>query len=229
MSTISKNTFIFLQDLEEYGTKEWFENNRERYEASKTEMTLFADDLIEQMNQVDLISTPSGKKSIYRIFRDVRFSKNKNPYKNHWSGGLARATASRRGGFYFHIEPGNSYVEGGFFSPNSDDLLLMRKQIELDATPLRDVLNNKSFKHYFGELRGSQLKTAPKGFDKEHENIDLLRYKTFTVNHPFSDEEVLQPDFSKQVASAFTKMLPFFDVMTDYLTTDLNGESLLTQ
>ncbi len=179
------------------------------------------------MNQHDQISTPSGKKSLYRIFRDVRFSKDKSPYKHHWAGGLARATAHKRGGFFYSIEPGNTFVAGGFFGPSPEDLLLIRKQIEIDSSPLRKVISSKNFKNYFGQLDGAQLKTAPKGFPKDHEEIDLLRYKSFIVRHDFTDEQALDPNFAQELTKVLTLMLPFFDVMTEYLTTDLNGISLL--
>lgn len=227
MSHITPQVFNFLQDIKEYGTKEWFEENKKTYEAAKGDMIAFAEEVLFLMNQHDQISTPSGKKSLYRIFRDVRFSKDKTPYKHHWAGGLARATAYKRGGFFYSIEPGNTFVAGGFFAPNADDLLLIRKQIDVDASPLRNVINSSEFKNHFGTLNGSQLKTAPKGFPKEHEDIDLLRYKSYTVRHDFTDEQVLAPDFAKELTKVLSQMLPFFDVMTEYLTTDLNGISLL--
>lgn len=118
-------------------------------------------------------------------------------------------------------------IGGGFYQPNSDDLLHIRKQIELDATPLRKVIQSKKFKDYFGELLGEQVKTAPRGFEKNDPNIDLLRHKSFYIMHPFTDKEVLSADFSQKVAEGYKNVLPFFDAMTSYLTTNLNGESLL--
>lgn len=109
--------------------------------------------------------------------------------------------------------------------PNKEDLLLIRKQIEADASPLRDSINTTSFKNYFKELRGEQLKTTPKGFEKGHPEIDLLRYKQHLVQHNFTDKEVLAKDFAHQVAQGFKLMMPFLNTMTEYLTTDLNGVS----
>lgn len=227
MAYITQRTFDFLSDLKKNNNRDWFAENKARYDQSHKEMYLFAEDLIQRLNQFDKISTPSGKKSLYRIYRDVRFSKNKAPYKTNRSGSFAREGADKRGGYYFSIQPGNSFVGGGFFQPNKDDLNLIRKQIEMDASPLRKVLNNKKFKQFFGELLGEQLKTAPRGFDKEDPNIDLLRYKSFYVMHEFSDKEVLASDFEKKVAEAYHLLTDFFEIMTLYLTTDLNGESLI--
>ena len=224
---ITDLTFNFLKDLKENNNRDWFQENKKRYDASHKEVYTFADALIERLNQKDVIETPSGKKSLFRIYRDVRFAKNKQPYKTNRTGSFRRAGADRRGGFYFCIEPGNTMIGGGFYAPSKEDLQLLRDQISLDAQPLRDVLNNKGFKSYFGELLGEQLKTAPRGFEKDDPNIDLLRFKNFYVMHSFSDKEALSDDFADKAAEGLLKILPFFDVMTEYLTTDLNGESTI--
>ena len=224
---ITDKTFDFLKKLGSNNNRDWFLKHKKDYETAHQEMISFADALLERMNAFDGIETPSGKKSLLRIYRDVRFSKNKDPYKNYWGGGFRRATAARRGGYYFHVEPGNSFVGGGFWGPSKEDLLQIREQIALDATPLRSVLNSTDFKSYFGEMEGEQLKTAPKGFDKDHEDIDLLRYKQFLIARRFSDEEVVDGSYVDKAAESFKAMIPFFTCFTEYLTTDLNGESLL--
>jgi len=227
MSKITSLTLDFLNELKKNNNRDWFEKNKSRYQKSHLEVAAFAEKLIEVMNQFDQIETPSGKKSLFRIYRDVRFSKNKDPYKVNRSGSFKRAGEDRRGGFYFSIEPGNTIIGGGFYQPNSDDLNLIRKQIEMDAEPLRTVLKQKKFKSYYKKLLGDQLKTAPRGFEKDDPNIDLLRYKSFYVMHSFSDEEVLSEDFVEKVAEGYKNLLPFFEVMSTYLTTDLNGASTL--
>lgn len=227
MQHITKHTFNFLTDLAQNNNRDWFTENKPRYEKSHKEMYTFAESIITKLNEFDSISTPSGKKSMYRIYRDVRFSKNKDPYKTNRSGSFAREGAERRGGYYFSISPGETIIGGGFYLPNTEDLNLLRKQLEMDATPLRKVLEDKNFKKYYGKLLGEQLKTAPRGFDKEDPNIDLLRYKSFFVMHKFTDEEVLSDDFEQKVIKGYKILQDFFDVMTSYLTTDLNGESTI--
>tara|TARA_R110002111_G_scaffold214522_1_gene277448 strand:+ start:691 stop:1374 length:684 start_codon:yes stop_codon:yes gene_type:complete len=227
MQHITKHTFNFLTDLAQNNNRDWFTENKPRYEKSHKEMYTFAESIITKLNEFDSISTPSGKKSMYRIYRDVRFSKNKDPYKTNRSGSFAREGAERRGGYYFSISPGETIIGGGFYQPNTEDLNLLRKQLEMDATPLRKVLEDKNFKKYYGKLLGEQLKTAPRGFDKEDPNIDLLRYKSFFVMHKFTDEEVLSDDFEQKVIKGYKILQDFFDVMTSYLTTDLNGESTI--
>lgn len=222
-----QTTLSFLSDLSRNNNRDWFQANKEAYEAAHEEMISFADQLLSEMNKHDVIETPTGRKSLYRIYRDVRFSKDKTPYKMYWAGRIRRAGAERRGGYYYKIGLKESYAVGGFFGPNARDLLHFRNQIALDADPLRSILESKPFKNTFGELQGEQLKTAPKGFDKDHSEINLLRYKQYFIRHDFTREQVLDADFPKTVSKTFRKMRPFLDCMTEMITTDLNGIPLV--
>lgn len=221
------HTLSYLSRLKKNNNREWFQAHKHDYEQAHQEMISFADQLIAEMNVHDVIETPSGKKSLFRIYRDVRFGKDKTPYKTHWAGFMRRAGADRRGGYYYRIGIDGAEVMGGFFNPNAQDLLHIRQHLEQDADILRSVIDSKKFKSFFGELLGDQLKTAPRGFEKDHPDIDLLRYKQFLVRHDFTREEVLHPEFHKRLSAAFHNMRPFFDVMTEILTTDLNGISLV--
>lgn len=220
---LDNKTLTYLKDLKKNNHKEWFDLNRDRYEEELDKVRTFAEDVLQNMRAFDEIETKSGRKSLQRIYRDVRFSKNKTPYKTHWGGGFKRATKLKRGGFYYHIEPGNSFIGGGFWGPSSKDLLHLRKQMASDPESIRKILNSNAFKNSFGELRGEQVKTAPKGFSKEDPAIDLLRFKQFLVKKDFTDAQVKTPGFSKEVAQGFREMLPFFNLMSDLLTHDLNG------
>lgn len=222
-----QKSLSFLSSLAENNNREWFQANKSAYDASHEEMIAFADQLVSEMNAHDVIETPNGKKSLYRIYRDVRFSKDKTPYKTHWAGRMKRAGASRRGGYYYKIGLEEAYVVGGFFGPNAKDLLHFRNQIALDAEPLRSILESKSFKKTFGKLRGEQLKTTPKGFEKDHPEIDLLRYKQYYIRHDFTRTQVNYPKFHKIMSDAFKEMRPFLDCMTETITTDLNGIPLI--
>lgn len=217
---ISSSSLEFLTDLEANNNREWFAKNKERYLLAKDDVTAFAQTLLSQMEEHDEIE----KLKVFRIYRDVRFSKNKIPYKNHLSGFMVRATKWRRGGMYFHFEPnGNSKVGGGFWSPSSPDLSRIRQEIAADDTYFRKILADKKFKKHFGNLYGNQLKTAPKGYPKDHKSIDLLRYKQFLLAENFTDEEVVKKGFVKKMVKSFVVMRPFFDLMSDILTTDSNG------
>lgn len=223
---IDKSGFDFLNALRNNNERDWFNANKPAFETEQQKVEAFADALLAELNKYDVIETPSGKKSLYRIYRDTRFSKDKTPYKTHWSGSFKRATKYRRGGYYFHIEQGNSFLGGGFWGPSKEDLKLIRDNIAFDAGPLREILNSGSFVSTFGELRGEQLKTTPKGFAADDDAIDLLRYKQFLLIRRFTDEEVLNEDFLSGAAETFRNMRPFFDYMTEILTTDSNGLEL---
>ena len=217
----------FLSKLSNNNNREWFNDNKSVYQEAHQHLILFADELLANMNSHDQIETPNGKKSLFRIYRDVRFSKDKTPYQTHFSGGFRRATSFLRGGYYFRIQPGNSIIAGGFWAPNSEDLKHIRAQIAQDDEPLRAIITDKKTTSYFGELEGEQVKTAPKGFSKDHPAIDLLRYKQLILTHHFSDKEVIDKGFVEKVNAGFKNMRPFFDYMSDILTTDLNGTPLL--
>ena len=224
---ISKDNFAFLKKLQNNNNRDWFNENKAFYQAQHENTIAFANELLAKMAEHDTIETPTGKKSLYRIYRDVRFSKDKSPYKTHWGGGFRRATKQLRGGYYFHIQPGgNSFIGGGFWAPNKEDLLRIREEIASDDSEMRSIITGKEFVDTFGQLDGEQLKSAPKGFDKEHPAIDLLRYKQFIFGKNFSDEDVLKSDFVDVANDTFKKMRPFFDYMSEVLTTDSNGTPL---
>jgi len=224
---IPKSSLDFLLQLKENNNKPWFDANKTTYLKELNHIETFADALLHELSKTDVLETASGKKSVYRIYRDIRFSKDKTPFKTFWGGSYTRATAARRGGYYFHLEKGNSFFAGGFWGPNAADLKRIRNEFDHDAESFRKILNSKSFTSTFGTLQGEQLKTAPKGFDVNHEAIDLLRYKQFLIMKRFTDEEVLSPLFLDQALDTCKKMRPFFDYMSEVLTTDVNGASVL--
>jgi uncharacterized protein (TIGR02453 family) len=227
MSTnIEESSINFLRKLVKNNNREWFNANKSLYVEEHEKIISFADTLLDELKKFDKIETATGKKALHRIYRDVRFSKNKAPYKNNWSGSFKRASNLLRGGFYFHIEPGNSFVAGGFWGPNKEDLFKLRKGIQSEENEFRKILDSVRFKKVFGKLIGEQLKTAPKGFDKDLSSIDLLRYKQYVLKHDFTDEEVKSKDFYKKAVEVFIAMHPLFDLMSYILTTDENGTPL---
>ncbi len=223
--SIPKSSLDFLKALSKNNNRDWFNLHKETYLNEYAHMIAFAEALRDRMSRHDHIEIADGKKILYRIYNDIRFSTNKKPYKNDWGGRFKRATKKLRGGYYFHIQPGNSYVVGGFFGPNPDDLKRIRQDIDLNADDWRKMLGNKQFVKTFGALRGEQVASAPKGYSRDHPAIDLLRYKQFIIKHTFTDQEVLAPDFINHLNDTFKKMRPFFDYMSEVLTTDLNGVS----
>jgi len=225
-SIIQVDTMSFLKKLSKNNNREWFEKHKEEYLQAQQNMISFADALIAEMNKHDQLETPSGKKSLYRIYNDVRFSKDKTPYNPRFAGYLKRLKPGLRGGYYYWIKPGASRIACGFAYPNAEDLNRTRKDIEYNYEGWRKLLNRKAIQSAFGEMVGEQVKTTPRGFDKEHPAIDLLRYKNYRFEVSFTDSEVTSPDFLKIVNQKFKSIRPFFDYMSSVLTTNENGEPL---
>lgn len=223
-SVITEQTLKFLQKLEKNNNREWFAEHKKEFKQHESQVKSFLENLQDRLKRHDHIE----KLKMFRIYRDVRFSKNKQPYKTHLAGSFSRAGVRLRGGYYLQIKPKGSFIATGFWQPNKEDLLRIRKEFEMDATEMRNVITEKSFVNVWGELIGDEVKTAPKGFDREDPNIDLIKKKQFIFVRNFSDEEVLATDFIATVNDSFQKIRPYFDLMSDILTTNLNGESTLT-
>jgi uncharacterized protein (TIGR02453 family) len=220
---IPASSLHFLQLLKRNNNREWFNRHKDRFLKEQSSIEIFADALLTALNKHDVIETPSGKKSLHRIYRDTRFSNNKTPYKSNWSGSFTRAGNTRRGGYYFHIEPANSFIAGGFWAPNPADLKRIRDDIAFDAAPLRKIINSRQFAAFFGTLQGEQLKTAPRGVDAGNQAIDLLRYKQFLLIRKFTDASVQRANFITEATNTFRGMRPFFDYMSMVLSSGSNG------
>ncbi len=227
MVSIQKSTIKFLEELATNNNRDWFNANKQRYLDAQENMSEFVDLLILEMNKHDKLENTSGKKSLYRIYNDVRFSKDKSPYNARFAFGFQRSGKERRGGYYVNIKPGNNYLSCGFFNPNPEDLKRIRLDIELNYKAWRKMLSSAKLRSVYPELRGSKILTAPRGFSKDHEAIDLLQHKQFILRHDFTDEEVMSKDFVKEVNRTLKAVRPFFDYMSEVLTTNLNGESLI--
>ena len=220
---VQKEALSFLKELEQNNNREWFAAHKKNFVNHQTNVKAFCAAILSNLNTHDQIE----KLKMFRIYRDVRFSKDKTPYKSHFACSFSRMGASRRGGYYLRIKPGGTFLATGFWGPEKEDLFRVRKELALDATEFRVVFNDKAFKSAWGELQGDTLKTAPKGFDKEHPDIDLIRHKQFIFVKNFTDKEVLSKDFLKEIDTSFKAIRPFFDLMSSVLTTNLNGESLI--
>lgn len=222
--TIPKDIFTFFKTLEKNNNRDWFNEYKAEFKAIEKEVKAAYNYLGELMNTHDQIE----KVKLFRIYRDVRFSKNKLPYKTHFGGSFGRRKPELRGGYYLHLQPNNqSFIATGFWDPNKEDLLRIRKEFEMDDTEIRAILNTKSFKTIWGDFVGDELKTAPKGFDKTHPAIDLIKKKQYIFTKNYTDTEVLAAGFLPEVNEAFKKVRPYLNYMSDVLTTNLNGESVL--
>jgi uncharacterized protein (TIGR02453 family) len=224
MAQISKATLQFLEKLSQNNNRDWFNEHKATFKMHEKEAKFFYEYVLEKLRQTDEIDAYK----LMRIYRDVRFSKDKTPYKARFTGSFKRSTEALRGGYFLNIEPNNCMVGGGFYGPNPKDLLRIRSEFAIDASEINDILNSKPFKTTFPDgIQGDGVKTAPKGFSKDSEAIELIRKKQFYVMKTFTNEEVLSADFADKVVEVFVTLRPFFDYMSEVLTTNLNGESVL--
>lgn len=228
MSTavIKTSTLDFLKKLSANNTREWFDKHRSAYELAKENAESFMDALIAKMNVHDQLETPSGKKSLYRIYNDVRFAKDKSPYNPRFAGYMKRLKPMLRGGYYIWIKPGGTHVGCGFAYPNPDDLKRIRQDISSNHDDWKKMLRSKGITSTFGAMEGEQVRTTPRGFSADDPAIELLRYKQFWFERHFTDREVIAADFLSTVNKTYKSIRPFFDYMSAILTTDVNGESL---
>lgn len=209
---MEKNVIIdFLSDLSKNNNREWFDYHKESYLKAKEEMEELVQEVITKFSEYDPnIADQQAKKCVFRIYRDVRFSKNKDPYKNNMGGFIVPGgKKSGKAGYYLHLEPGNSFIAGGVYMPESASLKKVREEILYNIDGFKKIIEAKSFVKYFGEVKGEKLKRPPKGFPLDFEHMELLKFKSFTVLHPLSDKELAKSDFADKVVEVFKEMISF--------------------
>ncbi len=219
---IDKKTLSFISDLRDNNHKIWFEQNKDRYLMAKENMSLFQHHIEAMLNEHDRIESSK----LYRIYRDVRFSKDKTPYKDFMDLAFTRLKPWLRGGYYIRISPGNCMLACGFWNPESADLELIRRNIEMDGRRFVGLVSSPEIVKHYGVLQGEGLKTAPKGYEKDHPQIAYIRKKQFVFFRNFKDKEVTQADFVASCNESFRALRPWLDYMSDILSHNLNGEPL---
>ena len=220
---LSSDIFRFFKQLEQNNNREWFEAHKSEFKALETSVKQFGETLKDQLNKHDSVD----RFKLFRIYRDVRFSKDKTPYKTHFGLTWHRTKPELRGGYYLHLKPNDIFLACGFWDPAPADLKRIRQEIDLDADEYRTVINDAAFKSVWGELQGNAIKTAPKGYAKDHPNIDLLRFKQHIFMIRYAEKEVAATDFLDRLDAALQAVRPFVDFMSAVLTTNADGESLV--
>jgi uncharacterized protein (TIGR02453 family) len=193
----------FLKAIAKNNNREWFEKNKPKYITAKTHFEDFLEALHKELVKFDeSLAGLNPRKLGFRIYRDVRFSKDKRPYKVNMGAGFSEhGKMEQEPGYYIHIEPGKSFIAGGFYMPDSEKLSKIRQEIDYNTKDFLKILNDKKFKKNFPSLDDfDTLKTAPKGYPKDHPHIDLLKHKSYIVSHPFTDKEVLDKKFARNAA-----------------------------
>ena len=219
---ISSQVFDFLSALKQNNDRTWFAAHKDSYEAAKSSVQNFLTAVFEPLSAVDALE----KIHMFRIYKDVRFAKDKSPYKTHLSGYFARAGQSNKGDYYIHIEPDNSFIAVGYWDINKEELARMRAEIDLDPQGLKEIIEQASFKKIWGSLTGPTLKSAPKGWDKNHPDIELLRRQNYVFTCPLDQSILNTPQIAEQLVEKFEVARPFLVYLSEVLNTDLNGESI---
>ena len=215
--------FRFFKQLAKNNNREWFEQHKPEFKAFETEVKQFGEALKDKLNQHDSID----RFKVFRIYRDVRFSKDKTPYKTHFGLTWHRTKPEYRGGYYLHLKPDDIFLACGFWDPAPADLKRIRQEIDQDGDEYRNLINAPAFKNTWGALQGNVVKTAPKGYAKDHPNIDLLRFKQHIFMIRYTEVEVAAADFMDRLDAALKAVRPFVDYMSAVLTTNADGEPLV--
>ncbi len=218
-----ETTLKFLKQLAKNNHKEWFDENRKTYETAKVEFETVIKSVIDKLIINDaLLAGLEAKKCMFRINKDVRFSKDKSPYKINMGASInPGGKKSMIPGYYIHIEPGKSFLAGGTWQPMPEVLAAIRQEIDYNSKEFRKILAAKDFKTYFKELSNEdKLKTAPKGYEKTHPDLDLLQHKSFIAVHDLTDAQVMDKHFPAYITKVFKATLPLNNFLRNCINTD---------
>jgi uncharacterized protein (TIGR02453 family) len=209
---INPQTVDFLKALISNNNREWFQANKAEYDKARENVIEFTGELIKLMHKIDpgIDEALDPKKSVMRIYRDIRFSKNKTPYKNNF--GISIPTSGLRNGgveYYLHLTPGASFIAGGYWMPEAGHLKAIRQEIDYNGHDLKHIIDDPEFVKLFGDFRKQEkLKTVPKGYEADNENMELLKLKSFIVSHPLKDKDLFKADAVQHIAQVCTKLHP---------------------
>lgn len=219
---INQTTLDFLTNLQQNNNRDWFLNNKDRYDAVRENVLDFTNAVIKELSKIDpyVEAGTDAKKCVMRIYRDIRFSKDKTPYKSYF--GIHKLSSGKYAGgigYYLHIEPGHSFIGGGYWMPEGDHLKVIRQEIDYNAADLKAIIDQPAFKKLFGDFRKQeQLKTIPNGYEADNENIDLLKLKSFAAVHKLTDAALKQKDIAESIVKVFATLHPLLIFMNNAIT-----------
>lgn len=223
---LAKETFTFLEELAQNNNRDWFNEHRKRYEKAKKDIENLTSQLIKEVSQFQELGNTKPKDCIFRINRDIRFSKNKAPYKQWLS--MAIGPGGRHSGridYYLQLQPGNeSFLGAGMWSPTPTQLSKYRQEVDYNASELKSIIHNDEFRAFFPEIYGGVMKTSPKGFDKNHPEIELLRRKELFFSHRFTDKVVVSDKFVPEIMKGIVLIKPYCDFL-NYIFHDETEET----
>jgi uncharacterized protein (TIGR02453 family) len=215
---LQATTFKFLKDLHKHNDRTWFDKNRNRYETAKADFDNFTEEVIKAFVKVDKrLAGLLVKDSVYRIYRDVRFSKNKLPYKTSFSASVnIGGRKSGKAGYYFQIDPVGEWgcmIAGGLWMPEAPKLKAVRQEIQYHTDEFKKIIGAKDLKKWFGELEDQKLKTNPKGFDKTDPDIELFKYISYIVSTGLEEKDFYSKTILKKFTETYKAMLPLLDFL----------------
>lgn len=216
---LNKSIYQYLLNLRENNNRDWFHANKDQYNQAKKDFEQFIELSIEQIKIIDpSVAGNNPKDCIFRIFRDVRFSNDKRPYKTNFGAFIARGgRKSKYGGYYIHIEPEECFLGGGCYMPESKTLKAIREEIFHHPEEFKNIIEIPNFINHYPELYGDKLKTAPRGYAKDFEHIKLLNYKHYAVSKSISDEIVNSDKFPIAIQEAFEALHPLNQFLNDII------------
>lgn len=209
---ITSETMKFLKDIKRNNNKEWFHKNKDRYQVARSNFIEFITRVLDELKHHDMtLSAIEPSRCIFRINRDIRFSKDKKPYKTNFGANPSKGGRKiYRAGYYFHLEPGMSFLAGGIWMPEGEDLAKIRQELDYCLDEFKTIISDKTFKKQYGELdREAELIRPPKGYDENHPGLSFLKLKSFTVTAALTDDQVLSKKIVQLTLDHFKTMIPF--------------------
>ncbi len=212
---LSPHTLKFLTDLAKNNNRDWFQENRKRYDTAKENFIELVTEVLAETEKIEELGNTLPKDCVFRINRDIRFAKDKRPYKNNF--GMAIGPGGRHSGrvdYYLQVQPGDkTFLGAGMWNPTSEQLAKFRQEVDYNAAELKKIIESETFRAFFPEVDGESIKTSPKGFTKDHPEIELLRRKELFFLHRFKDKEVLSKDFVPKIMQGIDIVKPYCDFL----------------
>ena len=215
---LQASTIKFLKDLKKNNNKEWFDKNRKVYEAAKADFLLLVENVLKELSKKDAsIAHLQAKDCVFRINRDVRFSKDKSPYKTNM--GMSIAPKGKKGisaGYYFHVEPGGCFMGGGLYQPMPEDVKKVRQEIDYCFDEFSKIVSSKKFKSVYDGLsmdEGLKLSRPPKGYDENNPAIEFLKLKSFIAMTNVADKDLMDKNLTKKIVTSFEALQPMINFL----------------
>jgi len=202
----------FLEGLQENNTREWFQEHKAQYHEAKKEVEAFVNLLIPEIARFDKsIRFVAAKDCIFRINRDIRFAKDKSPYKTNFGSWITHAGRKSPGpGYYLHIQPGGCFLSMGVYMPDPDQLKKIRKEIYYNVSEFKAILDDKKIRKFTGGLETvEKMKTAPRDFPRDFPDIDLLKHKHYVMSYPLQDGMIVSDKLFETIVPVFRAVYPF--------------------